>query len=221
MTRGRVEVGTGPWHAWPGLWPVAIAAVLLLVATQGAGAYEHVRHTPSVGVQLHMGWLWYDSAWADVFGQGGGGAVRVRQYVSRNQAIGFSFEQQKFKRYASVPEDNPYSINTHLQMQVYLFDYFFYFNRPAKRSRYLVLSGGFYRPELIREAHSASGTTSFDVAYPSEGFAARVGYGLEYFLKRNFSLDGSVSLYYLRTPHMDGLTFSGMGALGIHLYAGK
>jgi hypothetical protein len=198
-----------------------IAGLLFLIVgsiwAPESAAYEHRRGIPSVGGQLQRGYLWYDSEWTETFEWGRGGTIRVRQYVARNRAIGFSFEQQKFYRIKGLPKADPTFNADALQLHILMFDYYFYFNRLRKWTHYLVLSAGGYRPEMIDE-HEGQG---LQVDYPSESYLLRCGYGLERFLSRTVSIDLSFSLYYIEVPRDHGLTVSGQLALGLHVYTGK
>ena len=109
-----------------------------------------------------------------------------------------------------------------LKMQTFMLDYYFYFERPLRRCYYAVISAGFYRPELVDEEQlQPDQPETVNVRYPGEDFIARLGGGTEYFISRNFSIDASISAYYIRAPQLDGLTASAQFALGVHLYAGR
>jgi hypothetical protein len=194
---------------------------ILIIAPASAPAYEHQRNTPSVGGQLHIGVLERDSEWGELFGWGRGGAIRVRQYISRDRAIGLSFELQKFQRATGHPKNDPEFNEDFFQAQILMVDYFFYFQRPKKRCEYVVASAGFYRPELVDEEKTEAGGNAMQVIHPTEGLLARLGVGAEYFLARTFSIDASVSGYYISAPSQDGLTASLQFALGVHLYASR
>jgi hypothetical protein len=203
------------------IFGVAIALLAGTWLAQPAAAYEHRLNTPSVGGQLQMGDLEYDSDWGDLFAWGRGGTVRLRQYIARNRALGISFELQKFNRESGRPSADPAFKPDFWQAQILLIDYYFYFHRPRKRCEYIVLSPGFYRPEIVDEEKVVGGGNTVQVVHPGENFLARLGLGMEYFVARTFSIDGSVSGYYFHAPGADGLTASVQIALGVHLYAGK
>lgn len=201
-----------------GVLLIAAFAIAAFWACPRSFAYEHRRGIPSVGGQLQMGYLGVDSDWTDTFEWSKGGTIRVRQYLARDRAIGFSFEQQKFDRIDNLPPDNPTFNADALQFQILMVDYYFYFNRIKKLTYYLVLSGGGYRPEIIDNADVGEG---FQVEYPKENVLARIGFGLERFLTRTVSIDSSLSFYYFNAPSIDGMTGSAQLALGIHVYTGK
>jgi hypothetical protein len=201
----------------------ALCGLIVLGAAAGpARAYEHRRDTPSVGVQINMGDLEYDSAWGKAFGWGRGVNIHLRNQIGRNHAIGLTFEQQRFDSESALPEDIASGGDTdYLQFQTFLADYFFYFHRPQRRCYYAVLSAGFYRPELVDEQQDPGQPKAINVRYPGENFMGRAGVGVEYFLSRKLSWDTSLSFYYIRTKHQSGLTGSGQLATGLHLYAGR
>jgi len=197
---------------------VIIAAHLLAPA---AGAYEHRRGTPSVGLELQYGGIEGDSDWGDGFDYGLGVAVRLRQYMARNQAIGLSFELQRFEASGALEVTDSAFSPDRFQAQILMFDYYLYLNRPKRMTQYFVASAGFYRPELLDEFEDESGAEGEQVEHPGENLLARLGVGGEYFVARTFSIDGCASLYYWNAPDVDGLTISGQIAVGIHLYAGR
>ncbi|MBD3235160.1 MAG: hypothetical protein GF330_00460 [Candidatus Eisenbacteria bacterium] len=207
---GRILRGVGA-----GEWLIVVALLACCVGT--TRAYEHRRGIPSVGGQLQRGYLGFDSDWTNVYEWGKGGTISVRQYVARNRAIGFSFEQQKFYRIKDLPQEGTWNPDA-LQLQMLMLDYYFYFNRLRKWTYYLVLSAGAYRPEEIDNADQGDG---LQVNYPSENVLARVGWGLERFLRRTVSIDASLSFYYINAPGIDGVTGSAQLALGVHVYAGR
>jgi hypothetical protein len=203
---------------------IALCGLVILGATpRAARAYEHRRDTPSVGVQINLGNLGVDSYWGDAFGWGRGVNIHLRNQISRNRAIGITFEQQRYDSEALLHGDDPTKgeDTDYLNLQTLLFDYFFYFNRPQRRCYYAVLSAGFYRPELVDTQQDPGQPKTMNVRYPGENFMARVGGGVEYFVSRKLSVDTSLSFYYIRTPGQPGLTGSGQLATGLHLYAGR
>jgi len=213
---------------------IAMTALLLLaLCASPAGAYEHRRGTPSIGVQLHYGLLAGNSDWTDVFQEARGVAIHVKQYVARDRAIGLTFELQRFAESTTIPIIAEDFDPDYLQMQIVMFDYYFYFNRAQKRTPYVVLSGGFYRPEIVDEGDKDLQELGYVVEHPHEGVLARAGVGLEWFLGRTFSIDGTLSGYYIHNPsklkglipdeeaESGGLASSFLAALGVHLYTGK
>ncbi len=206
-----------------------LLAVLMLLAglvigVQNGQAYEHRRDTPSVGGKVQYGALGTEGDWGEIFRWGGGVCINVRQYIARSRAIGLSFELQTFNRLGTVPKSaegtEPLDADE-LETQILMVDYYIYMQRKRRRTPYVVISGGFYRPQLMYRFIDAAGNVSEQVSYPGEGFVLRTGLGLEYFLKRNFSIDSTVSGYYFSTPGVSGITLSGQASIGILFYFGR
>ncbi|MCK4305173.1 MAG: outer membrane beta-barrel protein [Candidatus Eisenbacteria sp.] len=209
-------------------WGLATLLLLaILAASSGpADAYEHRRNTPSLGAQLQYGYMGGDSAWPNTVRWGWGVAFKLRKYVSRQAAMGVSFEQQKFDRISTLPSfkviGDDYADLDHLQFQTLMLDYFRYFQRMRRRTPYVVVSAGIYHPQLLYdEKNEITGTEGQHSKHPRDSFIARLGAGLEYFVNRGFSIDGSVSCYYVHTPDLPGRTFTVQMALGCELYPGR
>jgi len=193
-----------------------------LLATDAA-AYEHRRGTPSVGGQIQFGMTAGDSQWNDLFDYGFGVVISVRQYIARDRAVGLTGQQQSFDRIdgntrviTTGTDDASYD---RLQFQLLMIDYYVYFQRMAKRTPYLVVSGGFYHPQLIDEGKDVQGTSGEQVGFQhKDGLVLRAGGGLEYFVRRTVSIDGTLSGYFLNAPGVDGSVFTLQLGLGVHLY---
>lgn len=219
--------------AWRGDRSTALVAVMVLVTLMAsialvalapgeAGAYEHRRGTVSAGGQLQYGEMRGDSEWGNVFARDIGGVISVRQYVARNRAWGLTFELQKFKRSADWPKNVVGTTDAdELQYQVLMADYYFYFRRVHKQCPYLVLSAGFYHPQLVYKYKDEQGDEYEEIEYPVDAFVARVGGGLEYFINRTVAVDARLSAYYVGRSGDSGQTISGQVALGVHLYVGN
>lgn len=211
MDRGLLAAGLG-----------LLAGALLLAGD--ARAYEHRRGTPSAGVRVQFGMTGGDSEWHEIFDQGFGVVVSVRQYIARNRAVGLTAEQQSFDAIhgdeAHIGAGNDDASCDRLQFQLLMLDYYVYFRRMARRTPYLVFSGGFYRPQLIDKFRELGSSDEGEhVGYwHKEGFVLRGGAGFEYFLTRKISLDSTLSGYYISAPGVDGRMLTGQLGLGIHLY---
>ncbi len=206
--------------------PVAVLMLLagLVIGVQNGQAYEHRRDTPSVGGKVQYGALGTEDDWGEIFRWGGGVCINIRQYIGRSRAIGLTLELQTFNRRGTVPKsaDGTETLDAdELETQILMVDYYIYMQRKRRRTPYVVISGGFYRPQLMYKFIDASGNPSEHVEYPGEGFILRTGLGLEYFLTRNFSIDGLVSGYYLSTPGVSGITLSGQASIGVQVYFGR
>jgi hypothetical protein len=212
---------------------------LMLTLTGAGEAYEHKRNTPSVGGQGMFGYLEGDTDWRDAFSEGLGLNFSIRMNYERNRAYGLSFEQHHFDRITGLGlYEGPLSMHeaTDLEFQLLTFDFYQYFNRPQRRTYYVMGSAGFYRPQLLYKFTDGAGVTSTQASFPGEGVCARVGVGIEYFLKRKFSIDARISGYYfhggditeytedthnpgeLLETTKNGITVVGQASIGVHLY---
>jgi hypothetical protein len=200
-------------------WRTILVLLLLLAwgaQPRPARAYEQRRNTISLGFQGGGGLISGSGTYRkgtvqlgthvdyDQFDLGTGVAFHVRYSLDRNHAIGFTFEDLRFDRKSGAIEGTPkqYQINN------FLAEYYLYFHRRAKVSRYIGFAAGFHRP-TFRYASSED-------VFPGEGFTANLGGGLEYFLTRPFSLDGSIRAYYLGIKGGSAIVSELM--LGIHYY---
>lgn len=181
-------------------------------AARPAAAFEQRAGTISLGLQGGAGFFsgqgTYERGVTRV-GYGeydwqGGFAIRLRYGLDRTHALGFSFEDLRFDRKSGADPTLPgqYQVNN------FLVDYYLYFHRPYKLSRYLVLGAGFHRPTFRLDDEQN--------IFPGEGITANFGGGLEYFVRRALSIDGSVRLYYLRPKDGSGSATELM--LGLQYY---
>ncbi len=204
------------------IWGLIGAALLVSTLAGDAAAYEHRRKTPSVGGQILYGTTAGDSDWERIFGQGMGVSFSLRQYIARDRAIGLTAEQQVFDHRTSVPLGEDDDKADKLEFQLLMVDYYFYFRRMYRQTPYLVISAGFYRPQLIEKFKDPSGDTGEHVNFThNEGFLARAGIGLEHFISRNLSIDARGSGYFVNAPGVDGRLFTAQAAIGLHLYVGR
>lgn len=200
------------------------ALALVALGLMEASAYEQPRNTISLGVQGQYGVLGgetqpipadpdEDAAWASLVDYGGGLAIRIRYSTARNRAIGLSFEDQRFRRQDGVDKRRPKQI----QLSQVLAEYYFYFLRPKRTTRYIVLGAGFHIPALRYETEEEdTGRTLEEVSYPGLDLTLVAGVGLEHFIGRRTSVDLSIRGYGLRSDPT--LSISGEVALGIHYY---
>jgi len=194
--------------------------IIICLIVGNAGAFEHKRGTTSVGGQILLGAIEGSSEWRDHFSEGMGVTFSVRHSFARNRAYGVSFEQQRFQRIRGLDkkEGLPYYYDADdLEFQSLLLDYYFYFQRKNRRTPYLIISAGLYRPQIIIEITDETGTAGDHVKFPSENVIGRIGVGYEYFIKRNFSIDSRISGYYLNGTE-GGTSVTGQIAIGVHLY---
>jgi hypothetical protein len=225
MLRGRIKQRISGRMIRKAHLALALGVILgtLLWATDAA-AYEHRRGTPSFGVQGQFGITAGDSDWHELFDNGFGVSISVRQYIARDRAVGLTAQQQSFDRIHGDPknahiEDPTDAAYDKLQFQLLMVDYYAYFHRAAKRTPYVVASAGFYRPQLLDQFQEAGTNAEGEhVKYPGEGFLLRAGGGFEYFLARTLSIDSTLSGYFFSAPGEDGRMFTLEFALGLHLY---
>ncbi len=204
----------------------SLITVLLLLTVVGVlapetGAFEHRRGTTSVGGQILLGALEGSSEWRNHFSDGMGVTFSLRHTFARNRAYGVTFEQQRFQRIRGLDKRTEglayYNDVDDLEFQSILFDYYFYYQRQSRRNPYIVAGIGMYRPQLIIEITDETGTTGDHAKFPDPNVIARLGFGYEYFITRNFSIDSRASGYYINGTK-GGKTVSGQIAIGIHLY---
>lgn len=227
-------------HRTACLWLALITVGILGVST--ASAYEHRRGTPSVGLQIQYGRLAGDSeiestvpiemetgepdrrGWQDIFDEGDGVTVRLRRYITRDKAVGASFEQQTFLRRVDVDKSDVPGRDAsfdEFQLQLFMLDFYQYFFREKRRTPYLVGGGGLYKPQLVERVKDANGIEGEHAGFNNkEGFVLRLGGGLEWFITHGFSIDGSLSGYYLSAPGRSGKALTGQASIGLHLYVG-
>jgi hypothetical protein len=152
-------------------------------------------------------------AWASLFEFGEGIALRVRYSLARNRAVGLSFEDQRFRRLDGLDDSHPKQV----QLSLLLVEYYFYFHRPQKLSRYLVVGGGLHRPVVrIKIEDEFTGRDVEEAVFPGEDLTLTAGGGLEYVLGRRTAVDLSLRGYAHRSD--PGLSATAQVALGIHYY---
>jgi hypothetical protein len=199
------------------------AALAVLFCCTAVHAYEQPRNTISLGVQGQYGALYGQEeelpedlvygAWPKLFQWGEGIAVRLKYSTARNRAFGLSLEDQRFRRKSGLNSEYP----KQLQLTLYLVDYYLYFDRPKKVSKYIVLGAGLFRP-VVREIYKdpLNGREYEQDIFPGENLVVSLGAGLEYFFNRRASIDFSIRAYgYNSDPTLTG---SGEAALGLHYY---
>lgn len=184
----------------------------LLLLSGHAQGYEQRSGTLSLGVQGGAGMISSSDRFErgvtkigyDSYDFAGGLGIRIRYGLDRSHAVGVSFEDLRFDRKAGEDRDLP----SQYQLNNFMIDYYVYFHRRYKLSRYVVLGAGFHRPSF-RFANDEN-------ILPGEGLTANFGGGMEYFLRRPFALDASVRGYYLRLK--GGSAVAGELMLGVHYY---
>ncbi len=205
-----------------GFAPAAAIILSLLSLTfcpRPTMAYEQRIGTFSLGLQGGAGMMSGSDSWRrndnevryDSFDWGGGLGIHIRYALDRAHAVGITFEDLRFDRKSGatmtaggieVPAPDQYQLNN------YMLDYYLYFHRRYKESRYVVLGVGVHRPSFrVNDDESI---------LPGEGFIANFGGGLEYFVRRPFSIDASLRGYYFKPKGGSGI--AGELMLGFHYY---
>ena len=202
-----IRIDARPGRRW--LW----AAVVLLAMGLGSesAAFEQRTNTPSVGFQVGGGIMQGSDAYQfgnqepipyDIFEAGLGLGIHIRYSMDRRSAIGVSFEDLRFQRKSGAAK-----VADQYQLNNFLGRYYVYFARRQRISRYLVGGIGFHRPSI---------RTGEQTALPGEGFSANLGAGLEYFLTRVVTIDGSLDGYLFR-PKGGSIT-AVEARVGLHYY---
>lgn len=212
MCSGNRDRSRAAGRGWLGVVCAGLGLLFALGTAGPAWAYEQRTNTPSVGFQMGGGLMWGSDAYQfspqtdeipyDIFRGGFGLGIHIRYSLDRRSAIGATFEDLRFrtKSGSGYPQDE-YQVNN------FLARYYVYFARRSKISRYLVGGIGFHRPS-IRDGDESS--------LPGEGFSANLGAGLEYFLTRVITIDGSIDGYMLR-PKGGSIT-AAEAKVGLHYY---
>jgi len=211
VSRWRRSRRGGPSSRFPVAWiPAALAVVGLAGLSSPAPAYEQRSETVSLGLQGGGGLLlsgrdsyragdedyyYGDFTYGeindvgDVFrfwklNWGGAFGIRLRYSIDRSHALGVSFEDLRFPREDSRPQDSP----SQYQVNNYALDYYTYFSRPARFCPYVVASVGFHR-DTFR-------TGSSENVIAPESFSANLGLGAEYFVRKAWTVDAVARTYY-------------------------
>jgi len=209
-----------------GAGAVLLALLLQLASLVApASAYEHRQSTPSFGVQFGYGRVFGDDSYRISYPEGtdetyrvgiskyhdewGPSAhVAVRFVLDRSHALGFGFDDLRYKRNADLDSALKGSLAQWAKFTSFRADYYMYVNRRQKASYYVAPSVGIQQRE-IRFARSEVEKREFRLLYGG-------ALGMEYFIRRSFSVDLSGRVYGL--PGQDGTNLVVQPALGIHIY---
>jgi hypothetical protein len=222
--------GPLPWTRW-----IRILGSVLVLAAAFAGAfpgavfgYEHRKSTPSFGALIGYGRLVQGETFfvprypigegvtaqrsfktSDVFTQWGASAhVGIRFVLERNQALGFGFDDLRYRRKDGYNELERQALPRWIKFTTFHADYYVYFQRRHRVSLYVAPLLGIQQREL-RYKGSEVQTQEYRLLYGSS-------LGVEYFVRRTFSLELSGRLYGLRGG--DGTNVVLQPALGFHVY---
>ena len=199
----------------------------LLLAT-GASAYEHRISTPSFGVQLGYGRLVAGEDYylrefpgedgrtfpatldlADTHTKWGVSAhLEIRFVLDRNRAIGFGFDDMRYRRKDGYTEAQKEAIPRWLKFTTVHGDSYFYFNRRSRVTYHVAPLVGIQQREM-RFKGSEVATQEFKLLYGSS-------FGVEYFVRRSFSFELSTRIFALRGG--GGTNVLAQPALGVHVY---
>jgi hypothetical protein len=200
---------------------------LCLVAARQAYCYEHRQSTPSFGVQVGFGRLFGNETFqipdwpledrtvpyrfdlADLHDQWGPSAhVSLRFVLDRSHALGFGFDDIRYKRHSGFTAEERNVLPRWVKFTTFHADYYLYFHRKERMTYYIAPCVGIQQREL-RFKGSEVGTQEFRVLYGG-------GLGVEYFIRRSFSIDASGRVLAMRGGN--GTSVAVQPALGFHAY---
>jgi len=165
--------------------------------------------TLSLGAQAGYGSFIVSNGFGRDFNTGLDLAVRVRYRTSRDQALGVSFEAQRYdaKKDPADPFDPKW-----LQCVTTTVEYYQYFNVRKRAPQYLLAGAGL----LQTHEELNDGETDF----PGDGGVITAGGGTEYWWKRVVSIDLSLRYYAMIRNH-EHLAHAVQVAGGFHFYTSK
>jgi len=168
--------------------------------------------TLSLGMQGEYGTFLGNSGFGADFNHGPALAVRVRYRFAEDQAVGVSFEGQRFN--VKAPSDSAFGTD-YLSAITTTFEYYNYFQTRSRTPQYLMIGAGLLQ---TREHLNDS-----EVDFPGDGGVISLGAGAEYWWKRTLTFE--LSLRYNGFIHNDNgsttLTHGVQGGLGFHFYTSK
>ena len=194
---------------------ILIFATVLSILPAAAWAYEQPPRTISLGIQGDFGHLWGGgylrtletetgtsvTNWIPMtrLQWGFGVSFALRYSLDATHALGLTMADLRFNNVDPLNKADPKDQVTADQFQtnVFLVDYYIYMHRRPKVSYYTVIGGGFHKV-TFRDA--TGGSTILNGS-----FVANFGLGMEYFVRRPFSVDASLRGYYfgLKWPDIE------------------
>jgi hypothetical protein len=169
------------------------------------------KGTISLGAQVSYGVVRGSSELNDHFDDGLGYAFRFRYMLSTRAALGFSFENQRYKGRAGLPvSPTPFATDSQLVVTTVACEGVVWFHREREWTPYLLGGLGVASPNVTYERKESRRV--------NEGPFLVVGTGVEKFVRPRFALDFSVR-GYAEVGNSELSTFSQVSA-GIHLYPG-
>lgn len=208
---------------------VAAVVGLILMAVSGpAEAYEHRTSTPSFGIQLGYGKLVrgetfhvpdYPLADGRVVAAdldlsetntkwGPSAHFGVRFVLDRSHALGFGFDDIRYKRKTGYSADEKTKVPNWVKFTTFHVDYYLYFARRSRTSYYAAPFAGIQQREL-RYRGSEVQIQEYKLLYGAN-------IGVEYFVRRSFSIDAGARVVALRGG--TGTNVVVQPALGFHVY---
>ncbi len=203
-----------------------LAILILCVAGPVRAAGLDESGTVGLSVFGDYGAIAGNSRYGLDFNNGGGYGVTLRYVVGPHWSLGLFFQNQSYDAQAgavSGPQTEEAAVDK-LVMTEYMADLYFYRDRKADASQYLVAGIGFYRPEVrSNQVTNTSGT----VVFPGENLVVSAGLGVEAFIREDWGIDlsGRVFGYLgkgLSDQELDNPDVTGTGsfAAGFQLQAG-
>ena len=206
----------------------SLAIALAMLAAGPARAYEHRTSTPSFGAQFGYGRIvagdtYHIKNWpigggqtttrdvdlADVYDEFGPSAhVTVRFVLDPTHALGFGFDDLRYKRQAGYDAAQREALARWVKYTTFHADYYLYFHRRARLGYYVAPLVGLQQREL-RFKGSEVQTQEYRLLYGTTA-------GFEYFFRRTLSLDLGVKVFSLRGGN--GTTVVVQPAVGFQLY---
>jgi len=169
--------------------------------------------TLSLGMQGEYGTLVGTSGFGDEFNHGPALAVRVRYRFAEDQAVGVSFETQRYDaKVDSVSEFAPKYLNA-ITTSI---EYYNYFQTRKRTPQYLMIGAG-----LLQTRRKLNDS---EIDFPGDGGVIILGAGAEYWWKRSLTFE--LSARYNGLIHSDEngattLTHGLEAGLGLHFYTSK
>lgn len=158
-------------------WTVgALVVAASFLAAGSAGAAGRIEQSGTVGLSggASYGVIQGDSRYGSAFEDGLGLNLGLRYVLAPHWSMGLSFQSQT---YDGVASDTLRKV----QMTDVSLDAYFYRDRQADASQYVVLGVGFYRPEIH--------VSESEISFPGENLRLSLGVGAEIFFRENWGLE--------------------------------
>lgn len=203
-------------------------AIWIALVAGPVQAYEHRTSTPSFGAQIGYGRIaqgdrYFIRNWPlpsggtteaqfdleDTHPEWGASAhVGVRFVLDRSHALGFGFDDLRYSRKAGYSQAEREALPRWVKFTTFHADYYLYFQRRSRVCYYVAPFAGLQQREL-RFKGSEVQTQEYRLLYGA-------GVGVEYFVRRSFSIDLGARVFSLRGG--TGTTVLLQPALGVQFY---